>query len=583
MVFLYYNLFMNKLKVKKNKTWRHFTSWQWYKVAIIIIFWAILQEMIMASTDIIDNIFVNYLHNDQIEGLGALQQFIKDHWSNLNAEQLNAAGISLEYLGDRLSYQAGQIAVNGVTASNQLYIIMFTSISGFCYGCGVYASQYYGAGEYQKLKQVTALKIYVVFGITFMFALFTLPGVTDKLIEFTTQPKYVANPLETGVVTDTNQVRQLFEHIQWRAAVLSTQQGVQYYRIIAPTYVLLAINETAITALRETKRLYYSFWMSIIALIANSVMNVFLTAPTFLGDFKGLGVTGTAVATVSSRVLQMLFIIGLLGWKRFEFIPLWISFKIERALLKKTMHKAAPLLFNEVLFSFGLVLQVKLRGEYSNEAMTANAMFATISGVIFSPLYHGINAGITAFVGNDLGANKIQEAKRNSKHLIFIGIAIAIIAATILASLSFVIPKILFSNSNPEAQRIGIWMLFIYSLFYVFVMTSNIFYSILRAGGKVWWSLAIDSIFTWSISIPMLAILITLRMNNVIDLDIIYIHLIICSLEVIKVGIGFMFYKKGNWAQNLTLEQGIDKNNWLKLVTSKVKTKVKTKIQKVKK
>ncbi|PPE06120.1 MATE family efflux transporter [Williamsoniiplasma lucivorax] len=568
---------MQELKTTKNKTSRLFTKHQWYKAAILIIIWAILQEMIMASSDIIDNIFVNFLHEDHVDGLKDLRHFIQINWVDgvKNPEWLNQANISLNYFGDKLMYDAGQIAVNGVTASNQLYVIMFVSISGFCYGCGVYSSQYFGSGDHEKLRKVTTIKIYVVFAITSLFAIFAIPGIIDGLIGFTTQPTPAS--WQDGTPVTQNNVKQLFDYIQYRAAVLSTQQGIQYYQIIGPTYILFTINEVAITTLRETKRVFYAFWMSIISLAANVVMNVFLTSPTFLGNFHGLGVQGTALATVLGRVLQTLFIIGLLSWKRFEFIPHWSSFKVEKPILMKTMHKAAPLLFNEILFSVGLMIQVKLRGSYSLDALTANAMFATITGVIFSPLYHGINAGITTFVGNDLGANKIEQAKQNSKHLIFIGLVIALLAGALLAGLSFVIPGVLFSNSVAEAQRIAIWMIFIYSLFYIFVMTSNIFYSVLRAGGKVWWSLAIDSIFTWTITIPVLAILISLNGSGIMPLDIIYIHLIVCSLEVFKVFIGFMFYKKGNWAQNLTIDQESEKNNWLKLFTAKVKKPIKKK------
>lgn len=193
--------------------------------------------------------------------------------------------------------------------------------------------------------------------------------------------------------------------------------------------------------------------MSIVSLVTNCILNLFLTAPVFLGDFEGLGVTGTALATAISRVLQFIVIMGVISIKRFEFFPVWRSFSIPPKIGTQVILKATPIIINELLYAFGQVLIVKLKGMYSVEVLTANAMYTTVIAALLSPIYHGMNAGISVFVGNELGANRLDIAEYNGTHLLKTSVVIGVIFGLLLMGLSFVVPDLLFSNANDEAKR----------------------------------------------------------------------------------------------------------------------------------
>jgi Na+-driven multidrug efflux pump len=222
--------------------------------------------------------------------------------------------------------------------------------------------------------------------------------------------------------------------------------------------------------------------MAVIALGFNCIGNVILTNQLVLGE-NALGVRGSAIATAIARALQTIFILTLLSIKKFEFIPTLKSFVIQRRIVMNTTSKAMPILFNEFLFAFGTVVMVKLRGKYSVEALTANAIYATITMGVFSPLYHGMNAGITVFVGNELGANNLKAAEYNAKHLYVLAVLTGLIAGAVLVGLSGVIPNVW--DINQEAKRIASQMLLFYGILYFGIMIANSAYSIQRAGGRV--------------------------------------------------------------------------------------------------
>ncbi|WP_338969445.1 MATE family efflux transporter [Spiroplasma endosymbiont of Labia minor] len=540
------------LKVKKPNIF--FASKNWYKIALPIIIWAVFQEIIMQATDIIDNIFVNYVND--VDGLAELHNMIENSgWLNISHSTLSELGLG-GYYGNAMNYNAGQLSVNGTSASNQIYTIMFASMSGFCYGAGIYSAQYFGAGKYEKLREVTAIKIYITITIGCIFALLALPNITEVLIGFTTNNKIIEKPdFILSSTSSENEIRQWFAYIQSKAANISTNIGSDYYRIISSSYIFLAINESLITSLRDTKRPFFSFWMSVIALITNGILNVFLTAPNFLGNFKGLGVEGCAIATYSSRILQLIFVISLCLIKRFEFLPHKESWLVSRYISKKIFSKALPILLNEILFSVGVVMQVKMRSMYSVESLTANAMFSTVQGLIFFPLYHGFSAGVSIFVGNELGANRMDVAKTNAHYLLTLGLITGIIAGWTFAGISYFIPNLLFSNSNPEAKRIAFWFMFIYGIIYPFIMVTNCCYATIRTGGAVWSALIMDSAFVWIVQIPVLSGLILAQVNNLIKMDIVYIQMLLMSSEIIKFIWAFIVYSRKKWVRNLTIEE----------------------------
>ncbi|WP_051350832.1 MATE family efflux transporter [[Acholeplasma] multilocale] len=558
---------------KKNK---FFASRAWYAAALGIILWSIFQEIIMASTDIVDSMFVNNLSNKQVNGFEDFLNNIKlSGWNQLGSDFLNGFGLGNYAVGESGQlYTSGQIAVNGITASNQMYVIMFAMVSGFCYGAGVYSSQYYGAGDYNKLRQITSIKIYVVFTITLFFAIFAIPGLTRPLISFTTNPHYGNESIsdvfaEIGQLTENStkeQVTRVFNAIQNEVSILSTQEGEHYYQIIAPSYLLLTINQVAITSLRETGRPLYSFWMSLIALTFNVLGNLLLTDAVILGSAApNLGVRGSAIATVIARSLQTIFIVTLLSIKRFEFIPTTQSFRVQKRIIANTSKKAMPILINELAFAFGAVVMVKMRGTYSVEALTANAIYATVTMAIFSPLYHGMNAGVTALVGNQLGANNLKQAEYNAKHLYGLAIIIGLVFGLSLVALSGVLPSIW--HITPEAHRIARWMLLMYGLTYTGLMIANTAYSILRAGGQVWWALAMDSLFNWCVQIPLYLFLVLCNKDVIGDaglfsLDIVYIFVIVNTAELIKAGLGYSIYRRKKWLVNLTAERDNENTFW---------------------
>lgn len=140
------------------------------------------------------------------------------------------------------------------------------------------------------------------------------------------------------------------------------------------SYTFLAINIAFIATLRKTGWAGLVVWISVIALSTNCFINTFLIEPNFIANFNGIGVQGAAIVTSSSRILQLIFIIVLFSYKRYKFISRnWWHF--DGYVTKRAFQKTWPIVLNEIFWSVGMVVQVKLRAYYSLDALTVNAIF----------------------------------------------------------------------------------------------------------------------------------------------------------------------------------------------------------------
>ncbi|MBQ1506987.1 MAG: hypothetical protein IIZ36_01015, partial [Ruminococcus sp.] len=77
----------------------------------------------------------------------------------------------------------------------------------------------------------------------------------------------------------------------------------------------------------------------------------------------------------------------------------------------------------------------------------------------------------------------------------------------------------------------------------------NSLYFTLRSGGKTLVTFVFDSVFSWSVTMPL-----ALALCFWTELDIIVIYSIIQATDIIKIIIGAAMIKKGIWVSNLSAE-----------------------------
>ncbi|WP_425381427.1 MATE family efflux transporter [Spiroplasma endosymbiont of Polydrusus pterygomalis] len=564
-----------------HKVSNFFANKKWYLLALMIIIPAVLQQILSASMNLLDNIMVAQLKDSFISDLKPMNDHINNIfktlgiWDNQNWWINN--GLEHFY---HLQYSAGQIAVSGITASNQIFVIIYAIMGGFINAVSIFGAQFYGAGRYGSLRQTVRMRIIFGFliGVIVIILAYT---VGEYLISYTTNPNSAINKFNQLCANkgmnlndierlkdilnynhdfdqnllldfinkhnidknDPQFVQIILRYYEWHSATLATNQGIDYNQWIVFSYPLLGINFAFVSAFRETKRGYIPLLLTFVSVFINFFLNLLLI--NGIGTITGIGSRGSAIATLTARIVQLLLISSFVIWKKYEFQPKVLKmFKIRGDLFKKIIIKAWPLMLNDLLFAIAATMIIRLISQWSFEALSGSAIASTIN-TMFYTLYIGFGIASSVLIANRLGADDLVGAKYNAKHLIRLGFFVSLFFAGLLVLSSFFLPQLLFT-ATPEALRISSWMMRVDAMvFSAYTILYTCIYAF-RAGSLAITVLLIDSCFTWCFSVLILFIQIKYS-----PLDIIYIYGIMRSCDVIKMIIVWIIYHRGKWVRNL--------------------------------
>lgn len=420
---------------------------------------------------------------------------------------------SLQLVDNIMVGSLGDVALGSVSSVNQLYFIVILVIFGALGGAGVFSAQYFGAKDYNKLKQTFRFKVIVATFLAFIaFTILSIFG--EGLIGLFTE-----NPV-------------------------TIHDGLAYLNIIRWSTFPWAISVAISFTFRETGITKPLLRISIVAILTNTFLNYLLIFGSL--GFPQLGVEGAAIATLISRFIEFGLLIYLL-YKRGECFRTSLKdlFKIDHFVLKAIIVMAIPLMLNEVLWSTGQTVffeAYSTRGDASLSAVSATSAISQLVFVIFG----GISTGIAVMVGNTLGENKLKLAHDNSKKLIFASIVFSAFMGIVLFGMSFFILGIY--DISDEAIQIAKFNIRINALIIPVVAFNVSMYFTLRAGGDTKSTFLMDSGYMWIVQVPTVFLL-----SRLTNLPTIMLFLIVQLLEIPKMGFAFSRYRKGHWIRNLDL------------------------------
>lgn len=287
-------------------------------------------------------------------------------------------------VGKRLGVDA--LAAVGSTGSINFMVIGF--FTGLANGFGILVAQKFGAGEKEKLKKVVAMSVYL--------ALITAIVITTLSI-LTSMPLLRLLNTPKDIIKDANCYISLI-----------------YTGIIATIFYNLL--STILRALGDSKTPLY---VILISSGINAVLVVILVV------FTPLGVAGAAIATDIAQVISC--ILCFLVIRRNPLLKLekqdWV---IEIDICKKLFILGIPAaLQNSVTAVGGMILQAIING-YGPIYVAAYTAAMKVMSIAEQP---GATFGyaISTYVGQNLGANKLDRIRQGVRRGILISTSVNII------------------------------------------------------------------------------------------------------------------------------------------------------------
>lgn len=426
------------------------------------------------------------------------------------AQQFVASFVNL--IDNIMIGSVGSIALTSVTVANRIYLIFNSTLFGICGAAGIFIAQYYGANDKEKCQKILNINLTcgIVIATLFMLALIFIPGQLMGI--FTSNPQVI-------------------------------EECLKYIQFALLTYIPFAVSYSVMMALRAVGINKIQLVIGTIGVAINTFLNYILIFGHF--GMPSLGIQGAAIATAIARFIEMMiYLVILLRKKHFFHFSIKELIYLDFSLIRSMVRKAIPLTVNEILFSLGLSMIFLSYMRCDESLISAISVVDTVMQIAFI-IFGGLSSAVSILIGNKLGANEIEEAKSNAYKLLAFGVMIAITITAILYSVAPMIARMY--NVEDNIKETIVTLLRIKSfLLPVFVYNVCIFFT-LRAGGDTFSTMIMDSGFLWCVGV-----LVSTVLSMYFDIPLVLLYVIVESCDILKLFVAAYFFKKGNWAKNMT-------------------------------
>ena len=426
-------------------------------------------------------------------------------------------GSSLSFIDNLMVGSLGELELNAVGVSVQVFFIYWMLLFGFTGGMGTFISQFYGVMDFKNIRKTTGFALSAAAGVSLLFfvAGFFFPEYILRI--FTKYPEVI-------------------------------EAGVGYVRICSFTFLFLAVTQPFTVALRATQQSALPLAASVIAFATNTFLNwVFIFGK--LGA-PALGVEGAALATAIARLLEMLIIL-------FEVFVLKNKiaghfrefFSYSKELAARIIRNALPTTANETLWGIGTSMYVAAfarigisEGAAVQSCNTINNMFALAA---FS-----IGDAVLILVGQKLGEGKTELAYNMSRKMIRMGLIVGVLFGTgvIIAGE----PLLGLFSFSEQGAAYAFRILIVYGATMWLTLYNAIHVTgTLRCGGDTKFAMITETGTVWLIGVP-LAFITSLYLHMPIYLAVLAVKI----EEVVKAIFLTRRYYSRKWLK--TVIKGID-------------------------
>ncbi len=378
-------------------------------------------------------------------------------------------GSSLSLVDNLMVGSLGELELNAVGVSVQIFFIHWMLLFGFMGGSATFISQFYGVKDMKNIRRTVgfALTVSIAIGLVFFIAGMCFPQYILRI--FTSFPEVI-------------------------------EAGTSYVRIGSVTFLMIAVTQPFTIALRATQQTRLPLYASVTAFAANTALNYVLIFGKF--GAPAMGIEGAALATAISRCLEMCLILfmvfgrkNVIAGKPSEFAG------YSKELAGRVFRNALPTTINETMWSLGTSLYI---AAFARISVTAGASIQACNTVnnVFTMAAFSIGDATLILVGQKLGEGKYDLAYDMSKKLtkvglvigVIIGVAVVLFGKPILSLFGFTEEGFEYASKILIIYGATLWL----SLYNAIHVTGT-----LRCGGDTRFAMVTEVATVWGIGVPL--------------------------------------------------------------------------------
>jgi putative MATE family efflux protein len=368
--------------------------------------------------------------------------------------------------------QLGDTAVAAVGLVGQITFVLSVILFGASSGGSIFFAQFWGARDTKGVHK--ALGVSLSLGLM-ISALFTLGGLLF--------PEQVLGVFSQDV------------------AVIDL--GSQYLRILAPSYLILAVIYVYSFAQRSTGQVKLPMRVSILSLLVDILLAFGLIFGNF--GFPKVGILGGAVSVLVARFLEGVVLVGLTYRLR---TPIAASlremFSFNFAFVKRVLRKVVPVMGNELMWSTGITIYTIIFARISTEAIATYNIMATLDNLGFA-IFMGLNNACAIVVGQTIGLGDEEHAQQYAWRAIKLQTGLAVVQGLVYIGIST--PYVGLFRVSETVHFLAVRMIWVLGAF-LWLRVTNAGYLIgaLRSGGDTRFAYLLDIGSMWLIGVPLVII-----------------------------------------------------------------------------
>ena len=409
-----------------------------------------------------------------------------------------------------------QDALSAVSLATQVQFVFTLFEFALTSGVSIFAAQYWGIGDKDSIEKILGigLKATVLVSLPFTLGAIFVPELMMKA--FASDPVLI-------------------------------EGGAIYLKYVGLSYLLLAISQVYLTIMKNCEKAGMCAIISASSVVINIVFNALLIFG--IGPFPEMGIAGAAVATVISKLVEMVWALAVMFMPGSIKIRLKYVLRSDKILVKDFWKYTLPFFGNQLGWGLGFTMYSVIMGHMGSDAAAANSIANIVKNLAIC-VCTGVAIASSVMVGSLLGQGKRDLAKAYGNLLLNIAIITGIVAGAIILC---VIPFVsLFTGLTDTAQGYLKVMLIVCS-YYVIGKSINmtVVAGIFPAGGDSKFGCFCDILTMWAVTVP-----IGLVAAFILKLPVLWVYILINTDEIIKLPAVFWNFRRYKWLKNLTRTDG---------------------------
>lgn len=356
----------------------------------------------------------------------------------------------------------GDAALAAVGANFPFIFALISFVVGIAIGATIIIAQYYGAKQMENMKRtIDTLYIFMFFAsIIITFAGIWMSKYVFKIIDLPSDVEPLA---------------------------------IEYFRVYAIGFIFFFGFQGTSAILRGLGDSKTPVYFLVVSTLLNIVLDIL-----FVVVFKW-GIVGVSAATVISQGFAFFAIIWYIRKYHsiIDFSPLKMKFDMD--IFKKSLRIGLPTGFQQTFVSLGFLALYRIVNVFGTPTIAAYSIAMRIDSFAVMPAMN-FSAAISTFVGQNIGANKLERIGKGLKATLVMINSISI-TVTILAVV-FAGPIIGLFTDSQEVIEIGKQYLYIVTPFYIVFSTMFILNGVLRGAGDTFIPMIITLLALWAIRLP---------------------------------------------------------------------------------